>query len=278
MCPARNRKLLGIYLHNDKSICRHIFCAKTLCDENVVNFLISNFIVWAWDITNSEHETHFYTSCSKYLGSVVTNHLKTNKITYPAFLIVNRMRGTNEVIAVIEGDASHEVMMQRLMQSYEMFEVQRYKDEKDEQTRDERERIKREQDAAYQQSLEMDKAKRQKQTEDLERIKQTAQLEEELMKQKEKEKELFIQKCLMNLNEEPNEKVASNQITRIRFRLPDGQMLERKFLITNKLEQIIYFINGNGYFNDEYKLLSSWPRRDLTSTEQSKEQTIEELK
>jgi hypothetical protein len=25
-------------------------------------------------------------------------------------------------------------------------------------------------------------------------------------------------------------------------------------------------------------LLSSWPRRDLTSTEQSKEQTIEELK
>ena len=127
LCSARNRKLLGIYLHNDKSVCRHIFCAKTLCDENVVNFLISNFVVWGWDLTFEQHEQSFFTSCSKFLGSVVANHLKTSKIIYPAFLIVNRMRGTNEVIAVIEGDASQDTMINRLMQSYEMFESQRIK-------------------------------------------------------------------------------------------------------------------------------------------------------
>ena len=53
--------------------------------------------------------------------------MKTSKIIYPAFLIVNRMRGTNEVIAVIEGDASQDTMINRLMQSYEMFESQRIK-------------------------------------------------------------------------------------------------------------------------------------------------------
>lgn len=70
-CPARDRKLLGIYLHSDNSVCRHIFCSKTLCDENVVNFLTANFVVWPWDLTNKEHETHFYASCSKHLGNCI---------------------------------------------------------------------------------------------------------------------------------------------------------------------------------------------------------------
>jgi hypothetical protein len=240
--------------------------------------LISNFIVWGWDLTFSEHEQSFFTSCSKFLGSVVANHLKTNKIIYPAFLIVNRMRGTNEVIAVIEGDASQDTMINRLMQSYEMFESQRIKDEKDENTRDERERIKREQDAAYQQSLEMDKAKRQKQTEEVIRQKQAAQLEEEKQKQIIQQRDNFIKSCLTKLKNEPDENSPINTITRIRFRLPNGEFIQRKFFITDKLEQIIYFINGNGYLNEDYKLLSSWPRKDLTSPEQSQEQTIEELK
>lgn len=67
-------------------------------------------------------------------------------------------------------------------------------------------------------------------------------------------------------------------MTRIRFRLPNGEFIQRKFFIADKLEQIIYFFNGNGYLNEDYKLLSSWPRRDLTSPEQSQEQTIEQLK
>lgn len=54
------------------------------------------------------------------------------------------------MIAVIEGTASNETMLHRLMQSYEMFEAQRVTDMRDEQERDERELIKREQDAAYQ--------------------------------------------------------------------------------------------------------------------------------
>lgn len=79
----------------------------------------------------------------------MTSHLRTNKIEFPAFLIVNRTRGTNEVIAVIEGTASNETMMHRLMQAFEMFETQRSSDARDENERDERELIKREQDAAY---------------------------------------------------------------------------------------------------------------------------------
>lgn len=197
---------------------------------------------------------------------------------FPAFLIVNRMRGTNEVIAVVPGDSSQESMMTSLMHAYEMFEEQRLRDVKDEQTRDERERIKREQDAAYQQSLETDKAKRQKQTEEFERQKEQARLEEENQRRLVEEKENFMKKCLASLSSEPDEKTPANQLTRIRFRLPTGETLQRRFLITDKLREIINFMNGNGYLNDEYKLLSSWPRRDLTSQEISSDQTIEQLK
>lgn len=278
LCSARNRKLLGIYLHSDKSVCRHIFCSKTFCDENVVNFLISNFVVWGWDLTNQEHEANFFTNCSKFFGSVVTNQLKNNKVIYPAFLIVNRMRGTNEVLAVIQGDSSQDTMMNGLMHSYEMFEAQRFKDEKDEQTRDEREQIKRDQDAAYRQSLEMDKAKRQKQTEEFERQKAAARVEEENAKQKLTERDNFMKNCLQSLKNEPDENMSSNKITKIRFRLPNGETIQRRFMISDKLKEIVYFLEGNGYFNEEFKLISSWPRKDLTSPEQDKDQTIEELK
>ncbi len=124
----------------------------------------------------------------------------------------------------------------------------------------------------------MDKAKRQKQTEEVIRQKQAAQLEEEKQKQIIQQRDNFIKSCLTKLKNEPDENSPINTITRIRFRLPNGEFIQRKFFITDKLEQIIYFINGNGYLNEDYKLLSSWPRKDLTSPEQSQEQTIEELK
>ena len=87
LCPAKDRKLLGIYLHSDHTVFCNIFCSKTLCDENVVNFLSSNFVVWPWDLTNKEHENYFYETCSKYLGSVFVSNLRSNKEKFPAFLI-----------------------------------------------------------------------------------------------------------------------------------------------------------------------------------------------
>lgn len=190
MCPAKDRRLLGIYLHSDNTVFCNIFCSKTLCDENVINFMSSNFVVWPWDLTVKANEAHLYETCSRYLGSVIVSQLKTMREKYPLFLIVTRVRATNEVAAIIEGECSSETFLTRLMQTYEMFEMQRMKDEKDEKTRDERERIKREQDAAYQASLEFDKAKRQRQTEDAERQKRQAEIEMELERKQIEQTEL----------------------------------------------------------------------------------------
>ncbi len=40
-----------IYLHHDSSILSNIFCSQLLCSESVVNYLTSNYVCWAWDLT-----------------------------------------------------------------------------------------------------------------------------------------------------------------------------------------------------------------------------------
>lgn len=87
LCPAKDRKLLGIYLHSDHTVFCNIFCSKTLCDENFVHFTSQNFVVWPWDVTVKEHESHFYDACSKQLGSAFASNLRKLKEKFPLFLI-----------------------------------------------------------------------------------------------------------------------------------------------------------------------------------------------
>ena len=90
--------------------------------------------------------------------------------------------------------------------------------------------------------------------------------------------EMRKQAALASLLPEPADDAdLKSQITRIRFRLPDGNTLQRKFHISEKLNSIICFVSSQGFFVEEYKILSSWPRRDLTGF-LGDQSTIEELK
>lgn len=268
MCSAKSRKLLGIYLHSDNTIFANIFCSKVFSDEAIIAFLSANFVVWPWDLTHESNEKHFYQICQSYLGSLATTTIKSCKNKLPAFLVVTRVRGNNEIVAVVEGDSTKESMINSLMQSYEIFEQQRLKDEQDEAQREERERIKREQDLAYQSSLESDKAKRQRQASESEK-----KMKEELEEKKRLEDiETRKKEHASRVPTEP----TSGDIARIRFKLPSGEVIERKFFKTNTLSAIIDLISSLGYFSETYKLLSTWPRRDLTQVDCT--QTLEQLK
>lgn len=58
--------------------------------------------------------------------------------------------------------------------------------------------------------------------------------------------------------------------------MPNGETWQRRFTASDKLSSVLDFMTSHGYFTEEYKLLSSWPRRDLTT--ESIEKTLEELK
>ncbi|XP_075472425.1 FAS-associated factor 1 isoform X2 [Ascaphus truei] len=161
---ARDRKLLAIYLHHDESVLANVFCSQMLCAESIVSYLSQNFITWAWDMTKEPNRARFLTFCTRHFGSVVAQTVRTQKTDqFPLFLIIMGKRSSNEVLNVIQGNTTVDELMMRLISAMEIFSAQQQEDIKDEDEREARENVKREQDEAYRLSLEADRAKREAQ-------------------------------------------------------------------------------------------------------------------
>lgn len=75
----------------------------------------------------------------------------------PLLLVVTRSRATNEVLDMISGSVNVDEMMTRLLHAVEMFSEQQRIEVAEEDERTARETVKREQDEAYQLSLQADR-------------------------------------------------------------------------------------------------------------------------
>jgi hypothetical protein len=68
-----------------------------------------------------------------------------------------------------------------------------------------------------------------------------------------------------SLPPEPAQDLTEN-ILKIKVRLPSGNFLERRFQANAILQTILNFLIVKGYPTEEYKVLSSWPRRDVSNS------------
>ncbi|XP_051964959.1 FAS-associated factor 1-like isoform X2 [Xyrauchen texanus] len=257
---ARDRKLLAIYLHNDESVLSNVFCSQMMCADSIVSYLSQNFITWAWDVTKEANKARLLTMCTRHFGSVVAQTIRTYKTDqFPLLLIVMGKRTSNEVLNVIEGNTTVDELMMRLMGAMEIFTAQQQEDIKDEDEREARELVKREQDEAYRLSLEADRKKREAQErEEAEQVRQ-----ERIRKEQEDEREAIRLSLEQTLPPEPKEE-DEEPISKLRIRTPSGEFLERRFLGSCKLQVLFDFIASKGYPSDEFKLLTTFPRRNIT--------------
>ncbi|KAL4667231.1 hypothetical protein H8959_005920, partial [Pygathrix nigripes] len=255
---ARDRKLLAIYLHHDESVLTNVFCSQMLCAESIVSYLSQNFITWAWDLTKDSNRARFLTMCNRHFGSVVAQTIRTQKTDqFPLFLIIMGKRSSNEVLNVIQGNTTVDELMMRLMAAMEIFTAQQQEDIKDEDEREARENVKREQDEAYRLSLEADRAKREAHEREM-----AEQFRlEQIRKEQEEEREAIRLSLEQALPPEPKEENAE-PVSKLRIRTPSGEFLERRFLASSKLQIVFDFVASKGFPWDEYKLLSTFPRRD----------------
>lgn len=76
-------------------------------------------------------------------------------------------------------------------------------------------------------------------------------------------KEAHRKEVEASLPPEPGQE--QGDITKIRFRLPLGDHLERRFFVSTPLKVLLDYLVVQGYPTDEYKAISSWPRRDVSS-------------
>ncbi|KAM4628553.1 FAS-associated factor 1 [Polymixia lowei] len=257
---ARDRKLLAIYLHNDESVLSNVFCSQMMCADSIVSYLSQNFITWAWDVTKEANKARLLTMCTRHFGSVVAQTIRTYKTDqFPLLLIVMGKRTSNEVLNVIQGNTTVDELMMRLMGAMEIFTAQQQEDIKDEDEREAREMVKREQDEAYRLSLEADRKKREAQEkEEAEQVRL-----ERMRKEQEEEKEAIRLSLEQALPPEPAEE-QGEQISKLRIRTPSGEFLERRFLGSCKLQVLFDFVASKGYPFDEFKLLTTFPRRNIT--------------
>ncbi|KAM4642274.1 FAS-associated factor 1 isoform 2-T2 [Discoglossus pictus] len=269
---ARDRKLLAIYLHHDESVLTNVFCSQMLCAESIVSYLSQNFITWAWDMTREANRARFLTLCTRHFGSVVTHTVRAQKTDqFPLFLIIMGKRSSNEVLNVIQGNTTVDELMMRLISAMEIFSAQQQEDIKDEDEREARENVKREQDEAYRLSLEADRAKREAQ----EREMAEQYRLEQIRKEQEEEREAIRLSLEQSLPPEPQEEHSEPQ-SKLRIRTPSGEFLERRFLGSSPLQVVFDFVASKGYPYEEFKLLSTFPRRDVTQLDPS--QSLVDLK
>ncbi|XP_068599366.1 FAS-associated factor 1 [Brachionichthys hirsutus] len=257
---ARDRKLLAIYLHNDDSVLSNVFCSQMMCADSIVSYLSQNFITWAWDVTKETNKASLLTMCTRHFGSVVTQTIRTYKTDqFPLLLIVMGKRTSNEVLNVIQGNTTVDELMMRIMGAMEIFTAQQQEDIKDEDEREARETVKREQDEAYRLSLEADRKKREAQErEEAEQVRL-----EQMRKEQEEEKEAIRLSLEQTLPPQPDED-APEQISKLRIRTPSGEFVERRFLGSCKLQVLFDFVASKGYPSEEFKLLTTFPRRNIT--------------
>ncbi|KAK3580967.1 hypothetical protein CHS0354_006994 [Potamilus streckersoni] len=124
-CKAKDRKMLAIYLHHDGSILSNVFCSQILCSEGVVNYLTSNFTVWAWDMTHETNSDRLFTMATRHFGSVVATQVRGYQPDdLPVLLIITKSRSAVEVVDVVRGNEDIDGLMTHLIQDYEVFREQ----------------------------------------------------------------------------------------------------------------------------------------------------------
>ncbi|XP_013187672.2 FAS-associated factor 1 [Amyelois transitella] len=276
MKPAKERKLLGLYLHHEQSVLSNVFCAQLLGCEAVLQTLATNFIVYGWDLTHPDNNNMLLTSVANALGPVASMTIRsipTDRL--PALVIIMRVRSNTEIYSVINGNVGVSELLGGLMEALERFASQRDEDARVERERDARQRVKLEQDEAYQRSLEADRAKEEfKKQQELERNQELERAESERQLE-EARKEALKASAAARVPLEPE---GGGDVARIRVRLPPPHenCLERRFHPHDTLAALLDFLASKGYPQENYKVISSWPRRDLTT--ESHSSTLKALK
>lgn len=195
-----------------------------------------NFVLWGWDLTFESNRAKLQQSVNSCLGSVAAMSLRMIPVDrLPAIVIIMKIRSSTEIYTVIHGNVGVNELLSSLIEAVEVFGQHQKVEIREEQERAERELVKWEQDQAYRESLEADRAKeeaRRQQVEAETRAKKKIELEKA---QEEAKREAFRKQVEASLPPEPTMSEGDN-LTKIRFRLPKGENLERVFQIGTPLK------------------------------------------
>lgn len=269
--PVAERKMLALYLHHDSSVLTNVFCTQVLCTEAVLGLLLENFVTWGWDLTYSSNKQRLIDMISRHFGSVAASTIRNFSIEkLPLVILVAKIKGNYEIFQVIHGNVTLDEFMSAILSAGEGYHSQIAMERQEEQDRNSRNQVKDEQEEAFRDAQLRDQQREfaLKEQEEESRLAEQVQeakrrSEQEARETEEARNQIDQVEATSKLPPEPAPD-SDQQLANIRFRTPT-ETLARRFLGSDTLSVLMLYLRSRGYKPDNYKVLSAWPRRDLTN-------------
>lgn len=229
-------KLLLVYLHSPIHEDTAKFCQNVLCNNNFINFVNENAIMWIGRVWDPE-------------AFVLSSQLRTSAFPFMALLICPTNTSA-QLVDRIQGEMGADALLDRLRGATQGVSSLLNHNRVQSTRRAEANRLREQQDREYHESMLADQREAVRRAEEQRREaeeEETRKIEEEIKQNEENEKRLREENKLQNLkdffvrNPEPPAPVGgkSEDVATVRFQLPKGTKLSRRFYKHDKV-QIVY--------------------------------------
>jgi FAS-associated factor 2 len=244
----RDLRFLLVYLHCPDHQDTAPFCLQTLSSPEFSRFVSdANALFWACSVNSDE-------------GHRVSQALRES--TYPFLAVTVLRQNRMMIVGRIEGLVSTPVLIRKLESLIRDNEAYIVAGRAERLERSVNESIRREQDEAFADSLRQDQ-ERERQKREAEELKRL-QEEQELQQQREEEerKESLRRAKIDLVSRIPEEPDFKNpDAVRILVKLPSGQRLERRFLKSESLCTLYYYVFCHPDSPDEFDITTNFPKR-----------------
>jgi len=246
----RDLRFLLVYLHSEDHQDTDRFCSEVLGSQTVIQQIQDlNIMFWTCSVRRME-------------GYKVSQALRENSYPFLALIVLRQHRMV--VVARQEGMVRPDSLtdwLRRTVTEYEAFIVAARAD-RDERNLDRE--IRNQQEAEYAETLRRDQERE-------ERLREQAELERreeeqaEMLRREELEKKDNIVRMKIEfaseIPEEPEPELEN--VVRVCIKLPGGQRLDRRFLLSHSLKHIYYFVFCHPDSPDEFDIVTNYPKRTL---------------
>jgi len=271
--PVDERRMLAIYLHHDSSVLTNVFCTQVFCAEAVLSLMMENFVTWGWDLTYSSNKQRLLDMIARHFGSVASSTIRNFSIEkLPLVILVAKLKGSLEIFQVVHGNVTLDEFMSSLLSAGESYSSQLSVERAEELERIGRNQVKDEQERAFEEAQLRDQqleVARQEQQQEARLAEQLAEAKRrsELEAKEQAEARAAEEAVLAAASLPPEPAPDTTAVANIRFRTPGGPPLQRRFLGSDPLSTLLQYLTSQGFRPTEHKVLTSFPRRDLTQAD-----------
>lgn len=270
----RQSKFLLVYLHSPMHQDSDVFCRETLAAPSFRTFADAHLLVWAGNIWHPE-------------AYGLSSQMKVHTYPFVALLVCQSNR-TVQIAERIQGTLTADALVSRLNTAVATFTSILTRQRLEAQRREEAQSLREQQDREYQEAAEADRiAQEQRREEERRRAReqeeaqQQAELDEAMERSRQQSRQDRLDKIRTWFQSHPEPTTGGAEVSTVRFQLPQGTKLSRRFNKADTIQVIYDFLRlhfadiaGDGVNPIEnFSVATHFPKVELTDMER----TIEEV-